>query len=517
MAASSPSSSVNSIRQLLCDDVVAPRASHIALICGEESVSFGDLAMRVRRSAGALRGFGVKPAERVLLLMRDTPTFAAAWLGVLHAGSVAIALNSRLSEADYRHILADSHARLIIVEDLFAAARPDLTAELAAAGRVAVAGSPDGLPSWDEAVARAGEIDAHELEGEAPALWLYSSGTTGRPKGIVHSHRAVSCVGGSYRTLGLRQGDRVFTTSRLFFAYGLEHGLLAPLSLGATSILCADWPEPGTVADVVARHRPAALFSVPTLYRRLLAEPAERLRPFAEVRRFVAGGERISARLVESWRAATGGELLNLYGASETFCACMLTPAGTSDGLRTGQPLPGVEVRLVGSSNREPAHGQPGVLWIRHPAQARAYANLPDKTREQFVDGWFCSRDMFVRDSEGFLVHQGRSDELLKIAGQWVHPGELEEVAAQAPAVAEAACVPVLDADGLERLAVFITANGEGDAALRAAAEAFERTLPRHKRPKWLRAVEELPRTATGKIQRYKLREILERELAGKD
>ena len=508
---------MNSIQQLLEDVVVAPRASRPALVCGDESVSFGALASRVRRSAGALRGFGVKPGERVLLLMRDTPTFATAWLGALHAGSVAVALNSRLSEPDYRHILADSEARLVIVEDVFVAARPDLTAELAAAGRIAISGVPRGLPSWDQAVARAGEIDAQPVGKEAPALWLYSSGTTGRPKGIVHSHRAVGCVGGAYRELGLREGDRVFTTSRLFFAYGLEHGLLAPLALGATSILCADWPEPGIVADVVARHSPAALFSVPTIYRRLLAEPPERLRPFADVRRFVAGGERISARLVEGWRAASGGELLNLYGASETFCACMLTPAGSSDGLRTGQPLPGVEVRLVDSSNREPPHGQPGVLWLRHPAQARAYANLPEKTGEQFVDGWFCSRDMFVRDGEGFLVHQGRSDELLKIAGQWVHPGELEEVAAQAAAVGEAACVPVRDGDGLERLAVFITASGNSDDALRAAGEAFERALPRHKRPKWLRAINELPRTATGKIQRYKLREILERELTGRD
>jgi acyl-coenzyme A synthetase/AMP-(fatty) acid ligase len=507
---------VNSIQQLLADERIAPRATQPALICGAESVSFGELADRVRRSAAALRTFGVRPGERVLLLMRDTPAFAAAWLGTIYAGSVAIALNSRLSEADYRHILADSGARLAIVEDVFTQARPDLTAELAASGRIAVAGAAGrGLPSWDEKVAAAAAVEAHPVELEAPALWLYSSGTTGRPKGIVHSHRAITCVGGSFRALGVAAGDRVYTTSRLFFAYGIEHGLLAPLALGATALLSADWPDADAVIDTVDRHRPTAVFSVPTIYRRLLAEPPARLAAFSACR-FVAGGERLSARLVEQWREATGGELLNLYGMSETFCACVLTPPGTSDGLRTGAPLAGVEVRLLDSSDAEPSKGEPGVLWVRHPAQAQAYANLPEKTREQLRDGWFCSRDMFVRDAAGYLVHQGRSDELLKIAGQWVHPGELEEVAARDGAVAEAACVPVIDADGLERLALFVTARGDREAALRAAAAACESALPRHKRPKWLRAVAELPRTATGKVQRYKLRELLEQEFGGK-
>jgi len=508
---------MNSVQDLLSEERIAPRATQPALICGEETVSFAELGERVRRSAGALRELGVKPGERVLFLMRDTPAFAAAWLGAIYAGSVAIALNSRLSEADYRHILADSDARLVIVEDSFTHARPDLTAELAAEGRIAVAGGSGGLPAWDAQVRRAAPIAAHSVGPQTPALWLYSSGTTGRPKGIVHSHRAIACVGGSFRALGVVAGDRVFTTSRLFFAYGIEHGLLAPLALGATSLLSAEWPDAEAVIDIVMRHRPAAMFSVPTIYRRLLAEPRARLSSFRETRRFVAGGERISARLVEQWRDAAGSELLNLYGMSETFCACVVTPPGTSDGMRTGQPLPGVEVRLVNSSDAEPSEGEPGVLWVRHPAQAQAYANLPEQTRAQFRGGWFCSRDMFVRDAAGFLVHQGRSDELLKIAGQWVHPGELEEVAARANAVSEAACVPVVDEDGLERLALFVTAHGEPAAALRAAAAACEGALPRHKRPKWLRAVAELPRTATGKVQRYKLRELLEQELSGKD
>ena len=464
----------------------------VALICGEEQVGWDELAARVARAAGALRSLGVQPGQPVLFVMRDTPDFAAAWLGAVHAGAVAVALNSKLTHADYRHILADSGARLAVVDGEFPAARE-------AFGKICVelkAGEP--APPFDALA-------------DAPALCLYSSGTTGRPKGILHAHRAALSVGEAFRALGIGEGSRVFTTSKFFFAYGLEHGLLAPLAMGATSILSADWPDTQAVLGIVERHRPQAMFSVPTIYRRLLAEPAAGLAPLREVRHFVAGGERLSAQLVQQWRAAVDGELLSLYGMSESFCACIMTPPGTSDGLRTGKPFPIAEVRLLDSDGGEPAPGEPGVLWLRHPAQARGYANLPEDTQSQFRDGWFCSRDLFVRDAQGFYVHQGRSDELVKVAGQWVWPAELEEAALAAAAVAEAACVPVSDGEGLQRLALFVTARGAEDP-VHAAAGACER-LPRHKRPKWIRTVAELPRTASGKVQRYKLREILEREL----
>jgi benzoate-CoA ligase len=256
---------------------------------------------------------------------------------------------------------------------------------------------------------------------------------------------------------------------------------------------------------------------VPSLYRRLLAEPAQRLEPFRQVRRFGAAGERLSTQLVARWRSAVGGELLSIYGTSETLCACMATLPGTSDGARTGIPLSGLEVRLLDAQGKPTLAQGPGVLWLRHPALAAGYVNLPEQTRAQFKDGWFCTRDVFVRDAQGFFIHQGRSDELIKVAGQWVRPAELEEAVANEPAIVEAACVVVPDGDGLERLALFVASNGDADAALRTAQQACERSLPRYKRPKWVRVVEQLPRTATGKVQRFKLREILERERASGD
>jgi benzoate-CoA ligase len=501
---------VNAAEFLLGGEALRRHGARRALTCGDEAVTYRELAARVARSATAFATSGVRPGDRVLLLMRDTVQSAAAWLGAVRLGAVTVALNNRISADDLRHILKDSAPRIALVEDVFAAEQAVALAPLATAGRLIIAGAAPGAPSgWEARCASAAPAPAHATQAGDPAFALYTSGTTGRPKGILHSHGSFRQLGRAFEVIGIGQGERVLTTSKLFFAYGLEHGLLGVLAIGGESILFPGWPDAEAVADLVGRHRPDALFSVPTIYRKLIAMPREKLVPFRAVRRFVAAGERLSRQLVEQWRQAAGGELLNLYGMSETFCACMITPPGTSDGVRTGKLLDGVEARIV-EGGAEQAGSRGGVLWIRHPALATGYFNLPEQTREQYEGGWFCTRDMFVRDEQEFYVHQGRSDELVKVAGQWVWPGELEAAVAGLPSIAEAACVAVPDADGLERLALFVTARGDAQEALRAAAEACERTLPRHKRPKWLRTVDQLPRTATGKVQRFKLREMLE-------
>ena len=507
---------MNAIEHLLGTAALGRHGTRPALICGAQAVSYAELAAETARAANALRALGVAPGARVLLLMRDTPEFAAAWLGAVYMGAVAIALNTRLSEAEYRHVRRDSGARLAIIEDVFAWARPDLTTEEAGAGALAIAGPSAGAAlSWRAALARGAPAAApYPARDEDPAFWLYSSGTTGRPKGIVHTHRSVRCAGQGQRdVIGLAAGERSLTTSKLFFAYALEHGLLGPLAIGATAVLEPGWPDVETVLSLVAQHRPATFFSVPTMYRSLLGLGVARLEPMRGVRRFVAAGERLPAALVAQWRAATGGEILSLYGMSETFCACMITPPGTSDGERTGKPLAGVETRLLARDGREAGAGESGELWVRHPGLALGYANRPEQTAAQFRDGWFCTRDLFARAADGFFAHQGRSDDLLKVAGQWVQPGEVEEAVTADPAIAEAACVQVTDPDGSERLALFVTARGEAAQALAAAGKVCDDQLPRFKRPKWIRAVDALPRTATGKVQRFKLRELLEREL----
>lgn len=497
---------MNAAEHLLGAAALEQHGTRAALVCGNEQLSYEALALCTRRAASAWKALGARPGDRVLILLRDTPEFAAAWLGALYAGVVAIAVNNKLSLDDQRHMFEDSQARLFITESAFVSSIASFAHDRCIDVR-----------EWRTALQIATPLFAPvDLDAHDPGFWLYSSGTTGRPKGIVHAHKDVLPAGNAMRdVLGIRPGDTVFGTSKLFFAYGLEHALLGPLALGATSILHPDPVDAAQAVDLVARHRPTAFFSVPSFYRRLLALDANALAPFRKVRHFIAAGERLPVPVIERWRAATAGEILALYGMSETFCVTMMTAPGTSNGARTGLPLANVETRLLDDAGDEPSQGQPGVLWVRHPALATGYAHRPDATREQFVDGWFCTKDVFVRDAEGFFSHQGRVDEFIKVAGQWVQPGELEEAALSDGSIAEAACVRINDEDGFERLALFVTCGADADKSISIAARACEEKLPRHKRPKWIRAVPELPRTATGKIQRFKLRELLERELAG--
>ncbi len=505
---------MNAAEQLLGAAALARHGARTALLCGEQALTYAELAAQVSRAASALHALGVQPGDRVLLLLRDTPEFAAAWLGAVRAGAVAIGLNSKLTQDEYRYLVADSGARLLIAEEVLLPALGPLAAELAGEQRL-TAGA-----AWKEQLRHAvAQAKSYPARPEDPAFWLYSSGTTGKPKGIVHAHKDVLAAGQVQReVLGLGPGDKVFNTSKLFFAYALENGLLGPLALGATAILHPDWADIGEVQAIIARHRPAAMFSVPTFYRRLLGMPEGKLAAFREVRTYVAAGERLPAPVLEGWRKATGREILSAYGMSETFCVAMATPPGAASAQRSGKPLNGVEVRLLAEDGRETGTDEPGVLWIRHPALSSGYANRPEATRQQFQDGWFCTKDVFVRDAQGYFAHQGRSDELVKVAGQWVQPGDLEEAVLGLPSIAEAACVPVADADGFERLALFVAPRGaDGQTAVAEAAAACEAKLPRHKRPKWILPVSELPRTATGKVQRFKLREMLEQQRATKD
>jgi benzoate-CoA ligase len=331
---------------------------------------------------------------------------------------------------------------------------------------------------------------------------------------MVHAHRDIEPAGEVFRAVvGLKPGDKVLATSRLFFSYGLEHALLGPLTLGASAVLNPDWSDVRTVVRIIEKHAPVAVFSVPSVYRRLIALGADALQSLRGVKFFFAAGERLPESTVVEWRRLVDREILSIYGTTETLCVVMVTPVGTSKGTHTGRPLRNVEVKLLSPDGNEVAQGEPGVLWIKHPSLTTGYVNRPELTEEQFRDGWFCSKDMFVRDAEGYYRHQGRADDLIKVSGQWVRPDELEEVVLTAPAIAEAACVPVIDGEGFERLALFIVPRGQVDGAVETARVACEERLPKHKRPKWIRAVDELPRTLTGKVQRFKLRAQLEREL----
>jgi len=476
-------------------------AGRTALVCGDERVTYGELIGLVNRAANAFATAGIRRGDRVALLLDDSPLYVAAILGLMMRGAVAIPLNPRLRRDDYAFVLGDAQTALFVLGDAYR----DVVGDLGGATVLAATGSRNSLEALVAGASDIAQPAATAAEDEA--FWLFSSGTTGRPKGIVHSHRnAVHASKILREVLALDHRAVVLASSKLFFALALDNALFGPLSLGATTVIQPGVPDPETVARQVAALRPTVLFTVPTFYRRLLALDDAALRPFATLAYPMAGGERIPDELAKRWRAAVGTELLAIYGASETFCNVFATFPGAIRSGSVGKALDGVDCRLLDRDTGELAGKDGGVLWVKHPSLALRYSS-DTATAKAFHDGWFCTNDLFTVDAEGYWFYQGRADELLKVAGQWVKPNEVEDAVAGLP-IEEAACVVVPDPDGFERLALFVVSK-DAEAAVSAATERAARGLPRHAQPRWIRAVQALPRTSTGKVQRFALRELL--------
>ncbi len=296
-------------------------------------------------------------------------------------------------------------------------------------------------------------------------------------------------------------GDLVYCTSNLSFAYSLAYALIAPLHVGATTLLDAEWASPERVVGLIERHRPRAMFSTPSLYRSMLhGLDADGWRTLAHVGYFVSAGEHVPATLARQWRERTGNAILDGIGTSETVSLICCSPIGGVRDGSVGHPLPGVELRILDGDGADVGAGETGHLRVRHPFLFERYANLAEVTAERFRDGWLATGDLFLRDRDGYCFHRGRRDDLLKVAGQWVLHQEVEETAQADPPVVGAAAIAVADRDGMRRIALFvIPAEGNAEDALAAGVrERLARELPRYKNPRWVRVVAEFPRTSTG-------------------
>ncbi|OGA16898.1 MAG: hypothetical protein A3H32_03465 [Betaproteobacteria bacterium RIFCSPLOWO2_02_FULL_63_19] len=477
----------------------------IALIHSGGTMSYGEFMSLVNRSANAFSALGIGRGDRVGLMLKDSPLYCAAFLGLVKAGAVAIPLNPRLPVANYVSIFTAASLSLVVAEREHAAMLSEAQ-HLNATRMLASFGDGETL---ERLVVDAPEgFTAAPTHRNDPAFWLFSSGTTGSPKGIIHSH--ASCADGGKllrEVIGADEHAVVLHTSKLFFTYSLDNAFLGPINIGAATVLNESWPEPEQIVEQAAKYRPSVVFSVPTFYRRLLNLGAESLAPLRKVTHFYSAGERLPDAIALAWREAVGREIHSCYGMSESHTNALACFPGRQPLGATGLPLPGVEVRLLDTAGQAVGTGEPGVMWIRHPSLALGYDN-PQTSAKAFSDGWFCTGDLFIRNGEGYYYHQGRADELLRIAGQWVKPAEVEEVVLADARLREAACVVVPDKDGFDRLALFVVGADPGEA--KAIAEArCENGLPQYSRPKWISEVGELPRTPTGKIQRFRLRELL--------
>jgi acyl-coenzyme A synthetase/AMP-(fatty) acid ligase/rubrerythrin len=488
MSSAAPGLAVNAAALLLSDHA----ATRTAVVCGDEQVSYGELRDRVARAAAVWRARGLKRGDRVAIKLADGIDWLVAWLGTIWAGGVAVGVNPRIPAAEWRYILDEAGFNVIVAES--ADDTPPPWRErviLVADGRRAVAAAAPEPPTW--------------VDGETPAFWVHSSGTSGKPKAVVHAHRCVREIDRvSRERVGITADDRLFASSKIFFAYPLTNAVLAGLKIGATLLLDPRWPTAASVAASATALRPTVLMSVPSLYRSLLNEGLAQELPRAGVKRCISASEALPASLREAWREQTGLPMIDGYGASETL-VLVLTAVDGDDGL---QPSPGSDVRAIDPELAD--RGGPTRLSIRSSTLALGYLDRPAAQAESFRDGAFCPADLFVRTPGGGWRFSGREDSLVKIKGRWVNLVDLEEQFGMGTTgVLEAAAVCVADADGVDGVALFYVASPGQSGAVEQSLHARAAELPPYQRPRWLRAIDELPRTATGKLLRRKLRELL--------
>jgi benzoate-CoA ligase len=470
-----------------------------ALECGAARASYAELRDAVRRAAGAWRGLGLEAGDRVLVYAPDSIDWVVAYLGAIWAGGIAVGLNSRLFDKDLGVVLDDSGARFIFCDEAGLRTLARLGRDAAFAPRTVTVGEAREL--WG----RTPPVPAEQRPDDSPAFWIYTSGTTGVPKGVIHAHRAVTETANFASTiLGLRADARLYATSKLFFAYALGNSLFAGLRLGATVILDPEWPTADRTAGIVERHRPTVMFSVPTLYSKILqAGHAPRLSA-AGVRRFVSAGEVFPPALRESWRQATGVSPVSAFGASETIVLILYCTG--EDTVLTQSP----DVDLRPRDSDDHSVGAPGRIWVRHPSVALGYWQRPEAQQDSFATGWFSPGDLFRPAGSTAWEFCGRDDDMLKISGQWVSVLEIEQtlLASSAGTVQQLAAVGYTGADGLGSVALFAVAARGHEAEARARIDAGIAALPKIKRPRLVKWLDELPVTATGKLQRRKLKEL---------
>ena len=460
---------VNASDEVLGPTLAAGRGGDIAILFGDEAITFDQLDAEVNRFGNALRPYLGK-GDRALLLLKDSPVFVAAFLGIMRIGAVAVPISTRLTAEDLAFVMADSGAKALIIDDDFL---PQYRRAIEINGRrpdlVAVRGqTAEGARRLEDVLAGAGaERPTATTTTDDMAYWLYSSGTTGRPKAAIHVHGNLSTGDRFLDAFGFGPGQRVFSSSKLFFAYALGHVLIGGLRTGSTIVLFDGWPDGEAIARMVERYRPTIMVSVPAFYRSLLRDNLAGRPCFKAVRRYMSAGESLPESLYSRWLEATGVPIVEGIGATETiFLMVGGTPAEHLPGA-TGKPFPYCEARLLDLDDRPvTTPDSPGILWVKMGSLCRGYWQQPQKTAAAFRDGWYRTGDVFVIDREGWWYHQGRADDLLKISGQWVSPAEIEECAITVPGVSEAIVVGAQDEDGLVRLTLFLVAPAEDPNAL---------------------------------------------------
>jgi benzoate-CoA ligase family protein len=504
----------NFAADILKRNLDAGRGDKSAYIDDRGSHSYAALAARVERFGHVLRALDIRREERVLICLTDTIDWPTAFLGAIKAGVVAVPVNTLLTEDDYRFMLDDSRARLLVVsEELLPKFARAIEASKTLAHVIVSGADAKGHERFEDLLeaAKTDAVTAPTTRDDM-CFWLYTSGSTGKPKGAVHTHADLKLTDDLYAgpILGIAENDICYSVAKLFFAYGLGNALTFPMSVGATTVLLPHRPTPDLVAGILKKHQVTIFYAVPTFYAGFLASPGMPERAELKLRRCVSAGEALPSDVGRRWSERYGTDILDGIGSTEMLHIFLSNRPGDVKYGTSGKPIAGYDLRLVDDDgNIITTRGEMGELQVRGPTSAMMYWNNREQSRSTFLGEWTRSGDKYVEDDNGYFVYCGRRDDMLKVSGMYVSPFEVEGVLQSHPDVLEAAVVGWPDADKLIKPKAFVvlkSADKAGDPLARALQDHCKQSLAAYKYPRWLEFRIELPKTATGKIQRFKLR-----------
>ncbi len=497
---------MNIVKQIFCADQLTKVGSVVALKWDNGSITYQELAYKIQAASLELKKHGVFTGERVVFQCADTANFVAWYFAVLNIGAISIAVSTRFGREDLYHVIQDSEANALIFDSTTAETCQSISGD-SRLTRINL-----NQVSLDERMS--GELKTVERGPDHEALWVYSSGSTSRPKGIVHTHRCVrDCCGFHTDTLKISVGDLLFCTSRISFAYALANGLLAPLQLGATVYLHPDWITLNELRSIVRVERPRLVFAVPSIYKGILDLSDIGNDEFSSVEFYVSAGEHLPAELQSRWEQFCGRTIINVYGCSETLFLALTGKAHGTPPDSVGNPLIGVNPYLVEpTDSASVSQAEEGVLHIEHPFMFTHYANRPKDTEHRLRGARFNTGDLYRQDASGNWYHLGREDDMLKVAGQWVYLREIETVGQNSQLAIDVAVISARDDVGSIRPALFFVPNSDRscDETVSLMRKHIERMLPMFKRPKWIRAMDDFPKTANGKLSRSALQRMVE-------